>query len=395
MDKHNYININDFDYDLPESKIPNKPLANRDESKLLVYKNGEIQSSLFKNLAKFIPDNSHLVFNNTKVFPARLHFTKDSGSSIEVFCLESISNTLPISSSSYSANWKVMVGNLKRWKSGKLVHMNIEFGLTIELIERLSDTCLVRFEWKTEPNFYVVLEAIAELPLPPYMHRKADDSDKKRYQTVYAQHLGSVAAPTAGLHFTDEVLKTLNEKKVSSSQITLHVGAGTFKPVKTENAIEHEMHSERFSIGIEAIENLLKNDFVIPVGTTSMRLIESLHWLGVKNMMHPDSLQTFVNQWDAYTLPSEVGVNLALENLMMAMERNKIYVLEGATQIYIYPGYQFKICKGIITNFHQPKSTLLLLVSALIGENWKKVYQYALENEYRFLSYGDSSLLLK
>lgn len=394
MDKHNYININDFDYDLPESKIPNKPLANRDESKLLVYKGGQIENRIFKNLAEELPENTHLVFNNTKVFPARLHFVKDTGSLIEIFCLESISSTISLPNNSFTATWRVMVGNLKRWKSGKLLHYDDRFGLQVQLLEKQNDTCIVTFEWKNEFIFYGVLEAIAELPLPPYMHRKADESDRKRYQTVYAQHLGSVAAPTAGLHFTGDVLKSLAAKGIHKTEITLHVGAGTFKPVKTENALEHDMHSEKFSISLASLEAIMKSGFVIPVGTTSMRLLESLYWLGVKNHENPTELQTTISQWDAYQLSSQLTVDEALKALSNAMNRHQISTLQGATQIYIFPGYQFKICKGIITNFHQPKSTLLLLVSALIGENWKKVYQYALENEYRFLSYGDSSLLL-
>ncbi len=390
----NFINISDYDYELPDSKIPNKPLPNRGESKLLLYKNENITTNIFNNIDAHVPENALMIFNNTKVFPARLHFIKDTGSQIEVFCLESIGATISILTNSYTAVWKVMVGNLKRWKSGKLIHLNKDFDLTIEMISRHNDTCEVKFEWKNEPNFYAVLEQIAELPLPPYMNRKADESDKNRYQTVYAQYLGSVAAPTAGLHFTTSILQNLKSKGILTNEITLHVGAGTFKPVKTENAAEHEMHSEKFSITIETIKNIMKSEFVIAVGTTSMRLIESLYWLGIKNKIAENELQSIVNQWDAYQLPNHYSTQEGLQYLIDTMKKHKLSILHGATQIYILPGYNFKICKGIVTNFHQPKSTLLLLISAFIGENWKKVYQYALENNFRFLSYGDSSLLL-
>jgi len=395
MQPSNPIHINDYDYDLPESKIPNKPLPNRDESKLLVYNQGDIATASFQSIAEYIPANALMVFNNTKVFPARLIFEKETGSAIEIFCLEAISPTITTENKTYSAQWQVMVGNLKRWKSGKLKYFSTVFNLSAEFLERSGDTCIVKFEWEHEEAFFTVLEQIAELPLPPYMNRKADEADKNRYQTVYAQHLGSVAAPTAGLHFTPAVLDSLQIKSIQTTEITLHVGAGTFKPVKTENAVEHEMHSEKFTITKEAIEKILNSEFVIPVGTTSMRLMESLYWLGVKNKISENGLQTVLNQWDAYQLPHTFSVNESLQHLLAIMQNHKLKSLQGATQIFIVPSYEFKICKAIVTNFHQPKSTLLLLVSAFIGDNWKKVYQFALANDFRFLSYGDSSLIIK
>lgn len=384
--KNTFIDINEFDYPLPDNRIPNKPKPVRDESKLLVYNKGELKEDIFYSLSKYLPQNAHLIFNNTKVFPARLVFQKSTGALIEIFCLEQLSST------PNSAVWKVLVGNLKRWK-GELLNKS-EYNLTVSLLENHGETCIVSFGWEGANNLYEILEKLAELPLPPYMNRKADEEDRIRYQTTYAQFTGSVAAPTAGLHFTERVFSDLKSKNIPSSELTLHVGAGTFKPVKVENALEHEMHSEKFTISTATIENILKNDFVIPVGTTSMRVLESLYWLGLKKELSPQDHSFQVFQNDAFQLSATISVRQSLEKLLEYTQKHHLKQISGSTSIYITPGYEFKVCKGIITNFHQPKSTLLLLISALIGGNWKKIYDFALKNDFRFLSYGDSSLLI-
>ena len=394
------IRIKEYDYNLPDERIAKYPLFQRDKSKLLVFKDGEIEKSQFQHLKDFLPQNALLVFNNTKVIQARLIFQKNTGAQIEIFCLE------PKEPSDYaqaflqnkSCTWLCMIGNLRKWKNGKLsltVH-NSQF--TAERLESHGDTHLVRFEWDN-PNvsFAEILETCGELPIPPYLNRKTEVSDNQTYQTVYSKIKGSVAAPTAGLHFTKEVFESLTQKNISFEELTLHVGAGTFKPVKTETIEEHVMHTECITIKKSTVENVLNNlRNIFAVGTTSVRTLESLYYLGVIVSRNPQiSVQDLnVTQWMPYIQENnDISVMEALNSILQYFEQNNLNSLTSHTQIMIVPGYQFKIVSGIITNFHQPKSTLLLLISTCVGEKWKDIYDYALSNDFRFLSYGDSSLL--
>ncbi len=405
------ISIEGYNYPLPDERIAKYPLSERDASKLLVLKNGEITSSHFKNINDFLPKDSLLIFNETKVVRARLQFTKESGAAIEIFCLEPITGNgdyqLAFSSSSPS-EWRCLVGNSRRWKNDKLT-MNVkvsrkdtnsqEATLYAERLEKNDNYSVVRFSWEpAELSFAEVLEAAGEIPLPPYLHREAEASDRERYQTVFAKHEGSVAAPTAGLHFTNELIEKLKNEGISFEEVTLHVGAGTFRPVSSETIGEHEMHSETIAVRKACIENLINNinKTIIPVGTTSMRTIESLYWMGV--MLIEEGLEErniHLNQWFPYkereSLPS---AEESLSAILKYMEMHNMEVFHASTALMIAPSCKINIAKALITNFHQPKSTLLLLVSALIGNKWKDVYQYALDNDFRFLSYGDSCLFL-
>ena len=420
------ISIEDYNYPLPDERIAKYPLSERDASKLLVLKNSEITSSHFKNISEFLPKDSLLIFNETKVVRARLQFTKESGAAIEIFCLEPITGNgdyqLAFSSSSPS-EWRCLVGNSRRWKSDKL---SLEVNVTRRVAESQShkDTnsqwsmangqkatlyaerlvkndnySVVRFSWEpAELSFAEILEAAGEIPLPPYLHREAEASDRERYQTVFAKHEGSVAAPTAGLHFTNELIEKLKHDGVAFEEVTLHVGAGTFRPVSSEKIGEHEMHSETIAVRKSCIENLIKNinKTIIPVGTTSMRTIESLYWMGVMLIEEGfEERNIHLNQWFPYkereSLPS---AEESLSAILKYMEMYHIEVFHASTALMIAPSCKINIAKALITNFHQPKSTLLLLVSALIGNKWKDVYQYALDNDFRFLSYGDSCLFV-
>ena len=397
------ILIDDFDYELPDDRIAKYPLPERDKSKLLVWKNNRITESSFRNLSEFIPENALLVFNNTKVIQARLIFKKETGAPIEIFCLE------PVYPSDYaqsfiqtqSCTWSCLVGNSKRWKEGKLIHETQYMRFTAERIERCGEVQLIRFEW-TNPHwtFADILEKCGELPIPPYLNRKTEASDKETYQTIYSKIKGSVAAPTAGLHFTDAVFQSLKEKKIVLEELTLHVGAGTFKPVKSKTLAGHEMHSEWFSVKKSTVEQLIKNEGqIFAVGTTSVRTLESLYYLGLILEKNPNASpeELYVDQWTPYTENEERNIlcaSGALKNLLNYMERNHLETFTTHTQILIAPaGYSFKIVNGMITNFHQPGSTLLLLISAFVGNKWREIYNYALVNNFRFLSYGDSSLL--
>ncbi|MDP5120554.1 MAG: S-adenosylmethionine:tRNA ribosyltransferase-isomerase [Spirosomaceae bacterium] len=396
------ISINDYAYNLPDERIAKFPVEPRDSSKLLTYKNGEISETLFTDLTNQLPEGAFLVFNNTKVIPARLHFQKVTGAIIEVFLLNPVSPSAVISQvmeTTETCTWHCMIGNKKRWKGevlqAKVFVENQEIVLTAELVGDAE----VQFCWGGV-SFATLVKAFGEMPLPPYMNRKAEAKDLETYQTVYSKHDGAVAAPTAGLHFTDNVLSDLENKGFKSDFVTLHVGAGTFQPVKVDNALEHDMHEEQVVFSVDFIKNLRENSgCVIPVGTTSMRSLESLYWYGVKLLTREnDKEQTpfYIEQNYAYKhveneLPT---LEISLRAIISYMEEEKLTHLIGGTQIYIFPGYTMRVCKGIITNFHQPKSTLLLLISALVGDNWQKIYDYALENDFRFLSYGDSSLLL-
>ena len=402
--KTEQIRIEEFNYPLPDERIAKFPLTKRDESKLLVYRNGKIDEAVFKQLSDYLPQGSMLVYNNTRVIQARMLFQKETGAQIEVFCLEPVipHDYALVFQQTESCSWLCLVGNLKKWKEGAL-HKTIrmddkEVVLSAERIKTTGDSHLVRFSWNNpQVTFAELLDAAGILPIPPYLHRETRESDLQTYQTVYSKIKGSVAAPTAGLHFTSEVLAGLDAKGFTREEVTLHVGAGTFKPVKSEVIGDHEMHTEFISVRRSAIENIRTNlGRVIAVGTTSVRTLESLYYMGRTLVNNPDatSEELVVTQWTPYHDTEEVPAHEALTALLDYLDRNQTDTLLSATQIMIAPGYEFKIVKGIITNFHQPKSTLLLLISAFVNGNWKSIYNYALDNDFRFLSYGDSSLLL-
>lgn len=397
-----HIDINDFDYDLPNERIAKFPLAERSESKLLVYDNGSISESRFRNVADHLPAGAMLVFNNTRVVRARIVMHKPSGARIEVFCLE------PHRPADYErafamrgeSEWSCVVGNLKKWKEGE-VAINFEYEgvqqrLSAEIVERGTREHIVRFRWSVDLSFGELLELLGRIPIPPYLNRDSEEIDNSRYQTVYAKYEGSVAAPTAGLHFTPELIASMRERGIDFEEVTLHVGAGTFLPVKEENAAHHPMHTEHFVIQRSTIQRLRASyGRIVSVGTTSVRTLESLSALAwrIKSCGQPDVERT-VGQWELYDIPVEFTGEQALRMLEEYMLANDIEQMKASTQIMITPlGYHFRIVKYIITNFHQPKSTLLLLVSAYVGDDWHRIYDYALSNDFRFLSYGDSSLL--
>ena len=400
MERH--IDINDFNYNLPDERIAKFPLEERSSSKLLVYDNGTITESHFRNVADFLPKGATLVFNNTRVVRARIVMHKDSGARIEVFCLE------PHNPADYerafaqygSSEWSCIVGNLKKWKEGEIGitfdYKGQEHSLRAEIVERGTREHIVRFRWSAECSFGQLLETLGRIPIPPYLNRESEDIDNTRYQTVYARFEGSVAAPTAGLHFTPELIEGMREEGYSFEEVTLHVGAGTFLPVKDDDAAQHPMHTEHFSVTRSAVENLHKNiDNIVAVGTTSVRTLESLSALAwrIKSGGSPEVERT-IGQWELYDIPDTFDGKEALSTLLEYMRENGLDRLKASTQIMITPlGYRFRIVSNIITNFHQPKSTLLLLVSAYVGGDWKRIYDYALANGFRFLSYGDSSLL--
>jgi S-adenosylmethionine:tRNA ribosyltransferase-isomerase len=399
------IDLKEYDYDLPAEKIAQYPLDERDESQLLLYDRHNINQDSFKNIDQYLPSGSLLIFNDSKVIRARLIFTKESGAAIEVFCLEPLlpGDYAQSFNAKNSVEWKCLVGNIKKWKEGLISSSFSKHGKKYKLFaERLNnegDAWRIRFTWKPHDlSFGEVIEKTGHIPLPPYLNRPDEENDSVRYQTIYSHIKGSVAAPTAGLHFTRKVLDKLMDKNIQTAQLTLHVGAGTFQPVKSEKIIEHQMHSERFYVTVGLIEILLKNiGSVIAVGTTSVRTLESIYWLGLKVMENPGLTadELWLEQWEVYSTNSRSEPWQALEALLNWMGNNKIRRFQASTRIIIIPGYDFKIVNGIITNFHQPKSTLLLLISAWVGNDWKKIYRYALENNFRFLSYGDSSLLLR
>ena len=389
------IHIKDFSYELPDDRIAKYPLAERDTSKLLVYNKGNISHDIFRNLTAYLPQGALMVYNNTRVIQARLFFQKESGARIEVFLLEPHApcDYEQIFQARGMCEWKCLVGNSKKWKTGALRLCTASENDDIDLqVERVDDS-VCRFLWKGDMSFAELLERVGELPIPPYLNRHSEPNDKITYQTVYARIKGSVAAPTAGLHFTDRVLHDIDALGIEREEVTLHVGAGTFKPVKSETISGHEMHSEFISVKRSSIERLIAHGGrAVAVGTTSVRTLESLYYLGVRAYNHQPL--TEVEQWEPYeTSPSLTAVE-ALEALMAWMDENGLDVLHTSTRIIIVPGYSYHIVERLITNFHQPQSTLLLLVSALIGNDWHKVYDYALSHEFRFLSYGDSSILI-
>lgn len=402
-----HIHISDYDYPLPDERIAKYPLAERDTSKLLLYRNGEVKEDKFFNLPNYLPKGALMVFNNTKVIQARLHFHKSTGALIEVFCLE------PHTPADYqlsfaqtgSVTWTCLIGNLKKWKEGRLERPikvgGKELTLTAERLGISGTGHEVRFAWDDNTvSFSEVLDAIGELPIPPYLNRDTEESDLRTYQTVYSKIKGSVAAPTAGLHFTERVLKAIDEKGIERNEVTLHVGAGTFKPVKSEEIAGHTMHAEWIAVKRESIERLIAHGgWCIAVGTTSVRTLESLYYVGVMIHQNPNATadDLHVPQWMPYEYAASEGDKLttleALQEIANWMDRNALPVLHTSTRIIIAPGYDYHIVRTIVTNFHQPKSTLLLLVSAFVKGDWHRIYDYALANDFRFLSYGDSSLL--
>jgi S-adenosylmethionine:tRNA ribosyltransferase-isomerase len=399
------ISIQDFTYNLPEEKIALHPLPQRDASKLLIYQNGDIREDIYANITSYLPEGSLLVFNNSKVINARIRFKKSSGGIIEIFCLEPyelLNEYSSVMNKTASVKWKCFVGGAAKWKDGLLSREEMINGEKITIyakfIEKLADAYLIEFSWTPETySFAEIIESAGDIPLPPYIKRETDITDASRYQTIYAKFDGSVAAPTAGLHFTEDIFNKLAAKHVEKTYVTLHVGAGTFKPVKTETMQEHEMHAEWIDVDIETIRKiLLKKDELIAVGTTSLRTIETLYWLGVKATLFPEQNDLGLKQWDVYVSPlsnSSISVEEALEGLISWLSNKKRNRIFTQTQLLIAKGYKFKIAKALITNFHQPQSTLLLLVAAAVGDDWKKIYDYALNHDYRFLSYGDGNLI--
>lgn len=407
MQDPKHIRIDEFNYPLPDERIAKFPLSERDQSKLLIYKKGIITEEGFTSLPQQLPTGALMVMNNTKVIQARLHFRKATGALVEVFCLEPIQPNdyvLNFQQTSHAA-WLCMIGNLKKWK-GETLHREMvvkghPLTLTAERGEARGTSHWVDFHWNNpEITFADILEVFGELPIPPYLNRATQESDKQTYQTVYSKIKGSVAAPTAGLHFTPRVLQALKAKGIDLEELTLHVGAGTFKPVKSEEIEGHEMHTEYISVCRSTIEKLITHEgHAIAVGTTSVRTLESLYHIGLTLLQYPDASpeQLHVRQWQPYELLSELASTPsvdALKALLNYLDRNGMESFHGSTQIIIAPGYEYRIVQAIITNFHQPQSTLLLLVSAFVGNDWRRIYDYALAHDFRFLSYGDSSLLI-
>lgn len=397
------IKISEYSYHLPDARIAKYPLAERDSSKLLVWNKGAIKKEQFKNIIHYIPADSLLVFNNTRVIHARLFFRKDTGAKIEIFCLEPVQpadHQLAFQQTSRVV-WKCMVGNAKKWKDGELVRPIELNEKTIHLqarkVKQEGNSFFIEFAWNGNYHFAEIIENSGVLPIPPYLNRETEPADEETYQTVYAKSDGSVAAPTAGLHFTETVMNELANKNVALRELTLHVGAGTFQPVKSEKIDGHKMHHEKVIVSKKFIEELLVNHRkVIAVGTTSVRSLESIYWAGLKLGNQNNSLQNIeIEQWEPYETHLNVSVQEALKNVINYLEKHKLAELQFSTQIIIVPGYKFKLVEGMVTNFHQPQSTLLLLIGAFLGNDWKKVYDFALENEFRFLSYGDSNLYLK
>ena len=396
------IHISDYTYNLPAERIAQYPLAERDASRLLVY-DQDIKEDVFKNISTYLPQKSLLVFNNTKVVQARLFFTTAAGAKVEVFCLEPADELRDMASAMSrmkTVRWKCLVGRASKWKEKVLKLQHKDFELAVELVGRDADNFIVEFNWQPEQlSFAEILDKAGVMPIPPYLHRQSEALDLTRYQTVYARYEGSVAAPTAGLHFTPLVLETLKNKQISTAELSLHVGAGTFKPVKSETLKEHDMHFEMIDVPLVVIEKLhaqLEAALpVIAVGTTSLRTLESLYWMGIKaaaqQALPPEEM--VIRQWDPYEERETITAAAALKQLLQWMELHGLERLNTKTQILISPPYRLKVTQALITNFHQPNSTLLLLVAAVVGAPWRTIYSYALEHNFRFLSYGDSSLL--
>ncbi len=397
------IRIEDYNYPLPDERIAKYPLQKRDSSKLLKYSDGIVSEYIFRELPSLLPENAIMVFNDTKVVPARLHFQKETGAHIEIFCLEPV---LPVEyslifSSTESCRWKCIVGNVKKWKADLLSVINPDgneqvenLGLKASLVERAGETSVVEFSWKGGLPFSRVLEICGSIPIPPYLNRDTESIDLERYQTLYAKFRGSVAAPTAGLHFTDEVLSAIKNKGIDTETVCLHVGAGTFLPVKSQEIAGHTMHREPFVVTKAFLEDLRKGGKpVIAVGTTSVRTLESLYYIGVSCI--ETGKPADVSQWAPYEREYLYSMEDALDAIISYMDKESLSSLSAGTRIIIVPGFKFRVVDILVTNFHQPQSTLLLLISAFVDGNWKAIYNYALSNQFRFLSYGDSSVLFR
>ena len=397
------IRIEDYNYELPDEKIAKYPLSKRDASKLLHYESGNVDQKLFTDISSLIPEGSLMVFNDTKVVPARLHFQRETGAHIEIFCLEPVLPEEYVSMFAVTdrCRWKCIVGNVKRWKNDTLTLYNPDndpaissMGLKADLILREGETSVVEFSWADGAPFSKVLEVCGSVPIPPYLNRDTEDIDLERYQTLYARYRGSVAAPTAGLHFTEEVLDKIRERNVSLETVCLHVGAGTFLPVKSSLVSEHTMHREPFVVTLDFLEKLLaRAGKVVAVGTTSVRTLESLYYIGVKCI--ENGVPSDVDQWDPYVRNYDYSLEDSLKALVEYLKVNSLKELQLGTRIIIVPSYMFKVVDVLVTNFHQPQSTLLLLISAFVKGDWKNIYDYALTNDFRFLSYGDSSILFR
>lgn len=399
------IFIKDYTYSLPQERIAAFPLPERDHSKLLVYKSGKISDDVFYNMPGHLQEGTTLVVNNTRVIEARILFQKPTGGVIEIFCLEPADefNIEITISHSGPVRWNCLIGGASKWKPGQILQKellinNKQVVLSAHYIEKLSDSFIIEFSWDAQDiSFGEVVHAAGAIPLPPYIKREVQLDDANRYQTIFARHQGSVAAPTAALHFTDAVFRKLAEKDIHPSYITLHVGAGTFKPVKSETIAEHAMHAEHFHVSLETLQKLASAQTIVAVGTTSLRTLESLYWIGIKitRQQYSDTEELSLEQWEAYELgDQEISYAKSISDIIGFMKQQNIEEIFCRTSLIIVPGYTFRSAKGLVTNFHQPQSTLLLLVAAFIGKDWEKVYQHAMENDYRFLSYGDSSLLI-
>ena len=397
------IRIEDFTYELPDDRIAKYPLKYRDSSQLLSYKDGNIDKRSFSGISELIPDDSLMIFKDTKVVPARLHFQRPTGAHIEIFCLEPVQPEEYVSMFAVtgSCRWKCIVGNIKRWKNDTLTLYNPmadrrieEMGLKADLIERIGETSVIEFSWDIDAPFSQVLEVCGTVPIPPYLNRNTEDVDLERYQTLYARYRGSVAAPTAGLHFTENVLESIRNKGVVTDTVCLHVGAGTFLPVKSSLVAEHTMHREPFVVTLELLERLIeRKGKVVAVGTTSVRTLESLYYAGVSCIENgrPED----VGQWDPYSREYDYPTDEALKAIVDYLKANGLKELKIGTRIIIVPGFRFRLVDILVTNFHQPQSTLLLLISAFVDGDWRRIYDYALANDFRFLSYGDSSILFR
>ncbi|MCH7413938.1 S-adenosylmethionine:tRNA ribosyltransferase-isomerase [Belliella sp. R4-6] len=394
------LKLSDYEYTLPEEKIAKFPLQNREDSKLLHFKNGTIEHLNFSKISELIPSGSLMIFNNTKVIPARLLFQRKSGAKIEIFLLKPIEPTSVINEvmiNTESVSWECMIGNLKKWKADEVLSGEVIYqGQSIELKAALIDKekRIVRFTWEENIPFVSIVEASGEVPLPPYLNRKPTAEDKPRYQTVYSKKEGAVAAPTAGLHFTDRILEELKQNGVDEDFLTLHVSAGTFQPIKSENVTEHNMHSEQVVVNKSVIKRIAsQTDKIIAVGTTSMRSLESLYWFGVQLITENVKLFLIPKLYAYQEFDSLPSRQESFMKILEFMDKNDLEEITGSTEIFIMPGYKFQVCDGLITNFHQPGSTLILLVAAFTKGRWENIYREALEKDYRFLSYGDSSLL--
>lgn len=395
------LRIEDYTYELPDERIAKYPLAQRDVSKLLVYDKGNMLEDTYQNIAQHIPEGTLMVFNETKVVHARLLFKKPTGGMIEVFCLEPHTDYGDVQTAMLQKNkvwWQCMIGGASKWKHGMILTLSCdECTISAAIVDRGRGAFTLELIWEEDMSFAEVLHYAGKVPLPPYLHRNAEESDEERYQTIYAKHEGSVAAPTAGLHFTDKVMDSLKEKGVDTGFVTLHVGAGTFKPVKSDTMEEHDMHAEWIDVSAATIEQLIAHldKGIVSVGTTSMRTLESLYWIGAKLHLGIviDFSQIAVSQWEPYELAEQPNATEALTAILNYLKEKGQDRLLTRTQILIAPPYQPKLIKGLVTNFHQPQSTLLLLVGAMIGDDWHKLYQHAMDNDFRFLSYGDGCLL--